>query len=327
MKRHPLALVLLVALSAALLFAPPAIAQEADAVSLRPVWTVGQGANYEFWSKTEKAETAELFGKVQSKKTIYISEGRVHWKVDVVNEDGSSVGTMQLKSIKFTATFGEADPIVMDSENLSGESPIFDQLLTAMVGTPLKVTVNADGTVKSVEGIEALKTAAGNDAVEADVVPEELDFIETASELASLMAAPAKATPGQTWSAKNTWNHESVVPDTDTTADWDTTFTFTSLGQIAGVPIATINSESTIDLKVDLSELPEAAAGIDVQIVEASGKSEILFDLSRHETVARNDSMSYVANVIVTPPNNQIPPVTIKVTEKSVSQLLRIAEE
>ena len=159
------------------------------------------------------------------------------------------------------------------------------------------------------------------------MVPEELDFKEAASDLASLISAPAQATPGQTWQSKNTWNHEDVFPNAETLAQWDTTYTLDSIGNIAGVPIATIKTESDIDIQVDLSKLPEQAPDIDVQISEASGKGEILFDLSRHEAVARNDSMSYTASITVTPPKPELPPIVVKVVEKNQSQLLRISEE
>lgn len=311
----------------ALLLGLPAFAQDEKTTNLRPGWTVGQTARYDFWSKMQKDETAELFGQVQSETTVYLTEGQVLWTVEQVNEDGSAACTMKMQKIKFTITAGENDPVVVDSENPSGDIPMFDQLIAAMVQTPLTVRVNADGTIEKVEGVDELADAAGKDAVEADVIPEELDYKETASELATLLAAPAQATPGQTWKSKNTWNQDNVMPGADALAEWDTTFTFAKLGQIAGVPIATIKVESDIDIKVDLSELPEDAPDIDIQISDAKGVGEILFDLSRHETVARNDSMSYTANVTIQPPNDQIPPIKVKITEKSQSQLIRVAEE
>ncbi len=312
---------------AVLLLAQPLVAQDEKPADLRPARTVGQTTRYEFWNKMQKDETAELFGQTQSETTIYLSEGQVLWTVDQVNEDGSSACTMKMLKIKFTITAGEQEPMVLDSENPSGEQPVFDQLIAAMVKTPLTVRVNADGTIAAVEGVDELVEAAGKDASEADIVPEELDFKETASELATLLAAPAQATIGQTWNSKNTWNQDNVLPGTEATADWDTTFTYASTGQIDGVPVATIKSESNIDIKVDLSELPEDAPEIDVKISSAKGKGEIYFDLSRHETVARNDSMTYTADVTIQPPNPQIPPIKVKIVEKSQSQLLRVAEE
>ena len=311
----------------AFVFALPAGAQDDKPVDLRPAWEVGQTARYDFWSKMQKEETAELFGQVRSEKTVYLSEGQTTWTVDEVNEDGSAACTMKMVKIKFTITAGEAEPVVFDSENLTGEEPMFDQLITAMVNTPLTVRVNADGTIAAVEGIDELANAAGQEAQDADVVPEELDFKETASELATLIAAPASATPGQTWNAQNTWNQDNLLPGADATAAWDTTFTFASLGQIEGVPIATIDAESDIEIEVDLSELPEETPDIDIQINEAKGAGKIFFDLSRHETVARNDSMMYTAEVTISPPNDEIPPIKIKIVEQSQSQLLRVAEE
>lgn len=302
-------------------------AQDDQPVILRPKWTVGQNATYDFWGKTQKKETAQLFGQEQSETTNFISEGQVHWRVDAINDDGTATCTMQLKTIKFTIAAGPNDPKTFDSENPSGEAPAFDSLMAAMTQSPLTVTVNADGSIGKIEGIDELATAAGDDAAEADIIPEELDFRETASDLATLISAPASATVGQTWNTTNTWNHEDVFPNADTKAKWDTTYTFDSLGQIAGVPIATIKTESEVDIEVDLSALPEEAPDIDVQISDVAASGEVFFDLSRHEVVARNDTMTYTAAITVAPPRPELPVITVKIVETTQSQLLRVNEQ
>lgn len=294
-----------------------------------PKWTVGQAATYTFWGKTTKDETGQILGQQQSETTTFLSEGTMIWRVDAINDDGSATCTMQLKKIVFTITAGENEPIVMDSGNPSGDPrrKAFDNLMSAMTSTPLKVTVNADGTIDKVEGIDDMETAAGNEAKEADIVPDELEFKETASELATLIAAPAGATVGQTWNASNTWNHEDIFPQADTKAKWDTTFTFDSLGQIAGVPIATIKSKSDVDLQVDLSKLPDRAPDIDIRISDTDASGEVLFDLSRHETVAHNDKMTYTASITIASPRPDLPAITVKIVETSQSQLLRVSED
>jgi hypothetical protein len=311
----------------ALLVAAPAVAQDAEATNLRPKWTVGQSATYAFWGKTQKDETAQILGQEQSETTTFVSEGKVTWRVDAVNEDGSATCTMQLVTLTFTIKAGENEPIKMESDNPSGDRPAFDNLMSAMTSTPMTITVAADGSIDKVEGIDALATAAGTEAQEADIIPEELDFKETASDLATLIAAPATATPGQTWNATNTWNHEDVFPQAETTAKWDTTYTFDSIGLIAGVPIATIKTESDVDIQVDLSELPEGAPDIDIQISDTSAKGEVLFDLSRNEAVARNETMKYTASITVAPPRPELPAITVKVVETNQSQLLRVSED
>lgn len=324
---------LLTALLAVLLICLPASAQDDPATSLRPAWTTGQATQYDFWSKSQKTETAELFGQTRSETTTYLTEGRMNWTVEQVNDDGTSVCKMKMAKIKFTISAGENEPVVVDSENPSGDQPVFDQLIAAMVGTTLTVHVKADGSIEKVEGVQDMADAAGKEAVEAEIVPEELDFMQNASELATLVAAPAQATPGQTWNTRHTWNQDNVLPGAKAKADWDTTYTFASLGQIAGVPIATIKTDSKIDIKVDLAELTKDAPpgaqvpDIDLQISNAKAAGEVLFDLSRHEAVARNESMSYTADVTVTPPNDRVPPIKVKITQKSQSQLLRVAEE
>ncbi|MGB0767832.1 MAG: DUF6263 family protein [Phycisphaeraceae bacterium] len=315
------------ALMLLVLAALPAAAQDDDATNLRPDWTVGQTATYEFWGKTEKQETAQVFGQERSETTTYVSEGLVKWTVDAVNDDGSATCSMKLERIKFSVLVGEQEPVVLDSENLTGERPAFDGLLTGLVAATIKVNVLPDGSIESVEGLDAMQQAAGPEAIEAELLPEALDFKESASDLATLIAAPAQATPGQTWNTVNTWNHEDVFPDATTLAQWNTTHTFDSLGEIAGVPIATIKTDSDIDIQVDLSQLPEGAPDIDIQITDASGQGEVLFDLSRQEAVARNESMSYTAAVTIAPPRPELPPITIQVVEKNQAQLLRVSED
>lgn len=322
MKRIAPLMLMVLAMGVAL----PGIAQAAEPTNLRPQWTVGQSATYEFWGKTTKQETAQVLGQEKSETTTFISEGKVNWRVDAVNADGSSTATMQLKLIKFTIKAGQNEPVTFDSNNPAGDRPAFDGLMSAMTQTPLTVTVNADGTIGRIDGIDALRTAAGNEAAEADIVPEELDFQETASDLATLLAAPAVATPGQTWSSTNTWNHEDVFPNADTKAKWDTTYTFDSLGLIAGVPIATIKTKSDVDIQVDLSQLPEGAPDIDIQISDTAASGEILYDVSRHEAVARNESMKYTAAITISPPRPELPAITVKIVETSQSQLLRVSE-
>ena len=287
----------------------------------------GQAATYAFWSKTQKDETAQIFGQEQSETTTYVNEGQVGWRVDTLNDDGTATCTMQLKAIKFTITAGENEPVVFDSANPSGDAPAFDDLMAALTQSPLTVTVNADGSIAKVEGIEALANAAGDEAAQADIIPEELDFKETASDLASLISAPASATPGQTWNTTNTWNHEDVFPNAETKAKWDTTYTLDGLGNIAGVPIATIKTQSDVAIEVDLSELPEEAPDIDIKISDTVASGEILFDLSRHEAVARNDKMSYTAAITVAPPQPELPSITVTIVETSQSQLLRVSED
>jgi hypothetical protein len=312
---------------ALLLLALPGQAQDAEPTNLRPAWSVGQSATYDFWGKTQKQETANVMGQQRSETTTFVSEGRMRWQVDAVNDDGTRTCTMQLQKLVFSIRAGENEPMVLDSENPSGDAPAFDQLIAAMIQSPLKVTVNADGTIGSIEGIDALADAAGEEARGADLVPEELDFQETASELAALIAAPAAATPGQTWNSTNTWNHEDVFPNAETKAKWDTTYTLDSLGSIAGVPIATIKTNSDVDIQVDLSELPEGAPDIDIQISNTSANGEILFDLSRNETVARNGTMTYTAAITIPAPRPDLPPITVTIVETSQSQLLRIQEK
>jgi len=304
-----------------------AVAQEeTTATNLRPRWNQGQATHYEFWSQTLKTEAAESQGQTRSETTTYLTEGRIAWIVTEVGDEGATC-TMQFETIKFTIIGNNGQQVVIDSQNRAGTFQVLEDMMAAMIATPLTVTVGADGSIESVQGVDAIAFAAGQEVVDADIIPKEIDFVETASDLATLIAAPAQATPGQTWNTQHTWNHDNVFPGAETLADWDTTYTFDSVGEIEGVPIATITTQSDIDLNVDLSELPAGRLDIDVRINDASGQGEVLFDLSRNEAVARNATMSYTAEITLSAPGQNLPPATVRVTERSSSQLLRVAEE
>lgn len=323
---RPAALPLALALALLLvvgLCAPAVLGQET--VNLRPQWTVGQTATYSFWTRSVKEETAELNGQSETGTTTYLNEGQATWRVDEIADDGSAVCTMSLDSMKVTITPPQGESITVDSANPSGEVPVFDTLLAAMVQNRLKVYVKPDGSIDRIEGVDAMKQAAGEDA--ADSVPDEIDFLETASEMATLIAAPAAAGVGDTWEAQNTWALEEILPgvlNIQTTADFDTTFTLEQLGKVEGVPVASVRFRSVMDVKADLSQLPEGVEDVDVRMGEAASRGELLFDLSRHETIARNDVQSYTVNLTVPLGPGVNLNATIKQT--STSQVLRISE-
>ncbi|MEM9020158.1 MAG: DUF6263 family protein [Planctomycetota bacterium] len=302
----------------------PTLAQD-EPVSLRPQWTAGQTARYEFRTQSTKEETAELAGQSETGTTVYLNEGQATWRVEEVAEDGSSVCTMSLDAMKVTITPPQGEAVTVDSANPTGEIPVFDTLLAAMVQTKLTVYVNPDGSIERVEGVDAMKQAAGPDV--ADSVPDEIDFQETASELATLIAAPAEAGPGDTWRAQNTWALEDILPgmlNIETMADFDTTFTLEQLGRVQDVPVAAVRFRSVMDVKADLSKLPDGVADVDLRVGEASARGELLFDLSRHETIARNDVQSYTVNLTVPLRPGMNLNATIKQT--TTSQVLRIEE-
>lgn len=313
-------------LLALVLCALPTLAEDA-AVNLRPQWEVGQTARYEFWTRSEKEESTQFQGQTQSGTTVYENVGELSWSVTEVREDGSSVCAMSLTRMKVTMTPPEGEAMVFDSDNPTGEVPLFDTLLSAMVDEPLVVHVNADGSIERVEGIDAMKAAAGEDAAES--IPEEAEFIETASELATLIAAPAAARVGDNWTAQNTWPQEDVLTGLETSADVRTTFTLEQIGQVEGVHVASIRSRSDLDLEFDLSTLPEGAPDIDLQVGETQARGELLYDLNRHETIARNDMQRYQVNITITLalPNQPAQSITASITQTTRSQVLRIAEE
>src|SRR5690606_28530873 len=112
--------------------------------------------------------------------------------------------SMTLDWMTAVLTGADGERFRNDSRRGSGDAPPVHDLLRAMTGTALTVEVAADGQVARVGNVEAMRRRAQD----ASMVPEELDFIESATDLAVLAGAPAEVRPGGTWRASFRWTHD-----------------------------------------------------------------------------------------------------------------------
>ncbi|MEM7626314.1 MAG: hypothetical protein AAF333_12020 [Planctomycetota bacterium] len=309
----------------------PAAAQDAAGaagasvpIDLRPKWTAGQTARYEFWNLIEQTVDTQFGERSRSQSTDTEITGEITWTVDRVADDGTADCTMRLDWMLFEITSsadGKSETQVVDSRRSpSAELKPMHDLISAMAAVPVKVKVAPDGHVLEVAGMDAMKKKTDNP----DSVPSELDFIETASDLASIPYAPTPGTAGglaigKTWKADYRWDHE--MGETD--QRWS--YTLDRLEDIGGVAVAVVTGEGKIKLDPELPDRPADAPPVDVKMLKGRASNEVLFDLSRHEAVGRNSTAEEEIRVSVAFPDGR--KFVRTVTETTRSQTLRISEE
>lgn len=287
-------------------------------VSLRPAFVAGQSCVYRFEGlRNQKAETT-FAGRTQAITTDIVNQGEMSWTVDRVKADGGAECTMTLLWMTLDITSSEGEEQKNDSRKSEGDIPLLHDLLQAMSGKPVTVEVNPDGSIESVRGLEAIRAAAENP----ELVPDERDFRETASDATTLPFAPAALALGDDWTSRFTWRHELG----DATQRW--TNTLTAVEVVDGVKLAVIDQEQTA-LSIDSSSLtenlPAGAPRPSLRVTEHSGSNRVLFDLTRSEAAARH-SQTLVAAEVTLPLGEGRRAVT-RFEERSTNQMLRIEEK
>lgn len=295
--------------------ATSAPAQTSPQVNLRPGWKAGHTSRYHFTTTRVQNMTMSAGGETRSAGTSLTSEGELVWQVDRANADGSYACGMTLSWMTAELTDPEGKVQRNDSRRASGDVPPIQDLLKAMTGVKLTVTVAPDGRITKVDNVDAMRRRAQNP----DMVPEELDFIESATDLATLVGAPVQLSPGGSWNADFKWTHDLGL------LHQNMTYQLAGVEEIEGIPVAVVTGTARNRLEVDRSQLPADGPPIDVRLTASEHSSQIMFDLLRHEAVGRNTFDSRTIEMVVrlpTPPG----PVTRRMQETISSQTLRIAE-
>ncbi len=311
----------LIAWCMCLILTQAASAQDAETYNLRPHWTQGQTARYEIWSSRTQDVSMTFAGQKRDAQIVMSSEGEVLWTVDQVKADGSSVCTMTIDWLAVEMAADGGKPLKNDSRKGSGDIEPFQKLLKAMTGVPLKVSVAADGTVTKVTGMKAISSRMETDFKE--LVPEELDFIESATDLATLVAVPESVTVGKKWDADLKWTWSDTPFEGHLKHDMK--YTLAGVEEMAGLQIAVVEGKSKLKLDVDRSNLPEGMPPTDVKLVKGESQTQIMYDMSRHEAVGRHTSQSTTIDFTVRLPNNNT--LNRRLVETLQGQSLRIAEE
>ncbi|MEX0886655.1 MAG: hypothetical protein WD009_09475 [Phycisphaeraceae bacterium] len=299
-----------VATSLALALLLTSFAAPARAAELRPAWIPGQAARYEIWALRQRQQEMSFGGDSQRFDMSMETTGEVTWEVESVSGDGSVQATMTFDWLRAEVTGPDGERIVLDSREGGADS----QPLRAIAGTPLDVAVDADGSIASVRGAEAMRRQV--DA--ATLVPSDVDLVYNASHLAAVSGSPAEAREGDRWSAALMTDHELGA------MHYDMSYRLAEVGEIAGIGVATINAEGRMDLEVDLSDMPEGAPPMDVRLRDATSRSQIIVDLSRHEVVGRNNMESSRIEIVIDLGGQRM---TQTMSEQNHSQVLRIWEQ
>ena len=294
-----------------------------ETVDLRPQWVEGQTTRYEFWNQMLQTAEATLGDRSQTSSSTIEVEGEVTWTVDKVNADGSSVCTMTLDWMVFKNTPEQGASMVIDSrKSASADTKVMHELLSAMAEVGLTVEIAPDGHVTQVKGLDQMKRKTS----QPDFIPSELDFEETASDLAAIAYAPSPIAasaiggPSGKWEADFRWEHDLGKMD----QQW--AYELARVEDIAGVPVAVVTGKGEFELDPEEPEdRPANAPPVDVKLLEGSGESEVLFDLTRHEAVGRHSNLVEKVRITVAFPDGRRFVRTL--TEESVGQVIRLSEE
>ncbi|MEM1445568.1 MAG: DUF6263 family protein [Planctomycetota bacterium] len=303
----------------------PSVCAEAleDTIDLRPRWTEGQAATFEFTNLRSSTSSLALPDRNIDTEFAIRSEGQVRWEVQRVNDDGSAECEMTLEWMSATLTLPDGETLTNDTRKGSGDDETMHGLLKAMAGKRLKIEVAPDGTIASVDGIKAIRDAADD----AEMVPDERDFNETATELAVLAGVPEPMSVGGDWSVDQVWNFGIVGMDIGS-LEQSWTYTLEGVEEIEGVPVAVVRG-ATDRIKLDASAVaeqqPEGMPEVDVRLTDSEATSQVLFDLTRNEAVGRYATLSTTLDMRIPLPNGQT--IRRSVTETIEGTTVRIQED
>ena len=283
-------------------------------INLRPKFVAGRTTKYEVWSLRKQSIAMSFMGESQKMESVLETQGEVTWRVDRVNADGSATCTMTLNWLTATSKSTDTEPIQVDSRKATGDNAMMHELVKAMSGAPIAVEVAADGTVTKVKGVDAIHAKLAD----AENAPDELDFQETAADLATITAAQETIAMGRNWKHAAAWNHELGK------MHHDTTYTLDGVEQVADIPIATVTGVAKLRLDLDKDKLPADGPKLDVKLKSGQATTQIMFDLSRGEAVGRNSTMTTNIEARLTH-NGQT--LTRIMDETVQSQSIRIAEK
>lgn len=309
----------LLALLLMLLSVPQALTAQSPAgesVNLQPRYVTGRATRYSFWTQRDRRITATVGDQTRNVDNRMAYTGQITWTVQRVEPDGSAVCAMTIDWIALDITLPDGQVQHHDTREGRGDNETVYQHLAAVAALPVEVKMNPDGSAASiVAGVDRMRQQAG----EGIEVPSELDFLESASDLATVPYALAQAAVGATWSTTFDWKHEAGQ------LHHETTYRFDGLENLAGIPVAIISGNARLSLTPDQEQMKELPpeANLDVRLEEGGWQTQVMFDLSRHEAVGRNTVQTTRISSTMTIGPNRLAQV---VDEKVQSQVLRISE-
>ncbi len=280
-------------------------------VDLRPQFKQGRTTRYRVWTLRQVARSSNIRPSSTQKAEI---EGELSWTVERVREDGSATCVLTLDWMSITATQRDGTLKRNDSRQASGDTGKTYALLRAMTGMPISFEVAADGKIKSVSGVNAIHAAVESKTH----APSDLDFIQSATDLTLLTAAPNKTRIDDQWQTQFIWDHDAGK------MHHDASYKLESIERLADIPVAIVTGRSAMRLEVDGSYFQDDGPKPEIEMIDSDFKTQIMFDLTRHEAVGRNSIEQRTVQIKI-PIGPRIVLTVIK--EHIHSQALRIAEE
>lgn len=299
----------------------PAEKPAAQTIDLRPHFQAGRSSRYEIWTLRDTRVTLAMPGHSQSMGSRIELKGEVSWLVEKVKPDGGAACVMTIDWMTADYTNAEGQTTQNDSRRATGGTAAVHKVLRAMAGVPVRIELAPDGSVLGASGAEAIERKIGKELHP----PDNLDFMESASDLATIIAAPAAAHPDDQWTADNLWNHEMGRLGVSLKQ------TLTSFEDIAGIPIATVTGSAKLSLEPDVTkvfpkEVLDRADGpkIDIKLKSGSLQTQVMFDLQRHEAIGRNSTQETQIEMRIKVRDQAM---TRSISETIQSQALRIEEK
>ncbi|WP_432798293.1 hypothetical protein [Poriferisphaera sp. WC338] len=300
-------------------------AQDQDTYDLQPHWKQGQESRYEFWNQRNQTITISMAGNSNDITRGYTSEGEIIWRVKTIKADGSAICELKIDFITITLVAPDKSETVIDSRKSAPEPyKRFSDALTAIASSWLTFDVAPNGEVRSVKGVKQLQSKVQDP----EDVPEALDFIESASDLATLVGPPPALQIGGSWKQKFRWTFDPSIPfpgfnKIKSHINYNTTYTLDSVEDVESIPLATITGTATMKLDIDKSSIPKEVPPVTFKLSNNQFNTQILYDLQRSEAVGRHtEQQNTVTANIATPRGN----LQCQVLLQQKSQVLRLAE-
>ena len=297
-----------------------AIAQDlGQQVNLRPHWAEGQSSRYEFWTTQQRTYSIATSGghKDSAERTIETT-GEITWQVDRIRSDGTSTCTLNIDWISATFTDHEGQTRTTDSRKSNGDTKELYALFKAMTSVNLKFEVGTDGTIESVSGTNAMRRKAKD----SETIPEDLYFIETASDLATLVGPPKKLAIGKNWKTDFKWNYDANFL-IHGFLHKNITYTLKSVEELEGIQVATVHGKAKLKLEPDQTDFPDDAK-IDIELSDSSHETQVIFDLTRSEVIGRNTTEHLTIDATIRSTQRS---VSQRIEETTQSQVIRISEQ
>lgn len=286
-------------------------------LDLRPRFVQGRTTKYHVWSNRQQFQSVAIGPRNREFETRFEIEGEITWTVNRVRQNQSATCSMTIQWMTAQYTGPDGKTQHSDSRKSRGLPESIHGLLRAMMGMPVIIEVEPDGSVRSAKGIDAIRRSAPKDAN----VPDERDFIESASDLATIVGAAANVAIDDQWKTQLDTNHQFGL------LHQSMRLTLSSVETIADIPVATVTGIGRLEFEPDkdlLPKMPSRDWKVRARMTNGQIVTQVMFDLQRREAVGRNTMESRVIEIDVRGPQQSFKRT---IDEQIHSQVLRVAEE